>query len=71
MLAQYITAIDSTAHHCTTLHCLCFPLSLSAMKHSELLGAMVGNIGNAMHAVRTQCEVLDVGQYSDPTFGPF
>ena len=27
--------------------------------------------GNAMHAVRTQCEVLDVGQYSDPTFGPF
>ena len=23
------------------------------------------------HAVRTQCEVLNVGQYSDPTFGPF
>ena len=29
------------------------------------------NVGNAMHAVRTQCEVLNVGQYSDPTFGPF
>ena len=28
-------------------------------------------LGNAMHAVRTQCEVLNVGQYSDPTFGPF
>ena len=27
--------------------------------------------GNAMHAVRTQCEVVNVGQYSDPTFGPF
>ena len=27
-------------------------------------------IGNAMHAVRMQCEVLNVGQYSDPTFGP-
>ena len=23
------------------------------------------------HAVRTQCKVLNVGQYSDPTFGPF
>ena len=28
-------------------------------------------IGNAMHAVRRQCEVLNVSQYSDPTFGPF
>ena len=28
-------------------------------------------IGNAMHAVRTQCEVLDVGKHSNPTFGPF
>ena len=27
--------------------------------------------GNAMHAVRTQCKVLDVGQYSNPSFGPF
>ena len=27
--------------------------------------------GNAMHAVRTQCEVLDVGKYSNPSFGPF
>ena len=24
-----------------------------------------------MHAVRTQCEVLDVGKYSNPSFGPF
>ena len=23
------------------------------------------------HAVRTQCEVLDVGKYSNPSFGPF
>ena len=29
------------------------------------------NRGNAMHAVRTQCEVLDVGKYSNPSFGPF
>ena len=27
--------------------------------------------GNAVHAVRTRCKVLDVGKYSDPTFGPF
>ena len=27
--------------------------------------------GNAMHAVRTQCKVLDVGKYSNPSFGPF
>ena len=26
--------------------------------------------GNAMHAMRTQCEVLDVGKYSNPSFGP-
>ena len=30
-----------------------------------------GPSGNAMHAVRTQCEVLDVGKYSNPSFGPF
>ena len=24
----------------------------------------------AVHAVRTQCEVLDVGKYSNPSFGP-
>ena len=24
-----------------------------------------------MHAVRTQCEVLDVGKYSNLSFGPF
>ena len=24
-----------------------------------------------MHAVRTQCKVLDVGKYSNPSFGPF
>ena len=27
--------------------------------------------GNAMHAVRTLCEVLDVGKYSNPSFRPF
>ena len=32
---------------------------------------VLGFRGNAMHAVRTQCEVLNVGQYSHPTFGPF
>ena len=29
------------------------------------------DLGNAMHAVRTQCEVLDVGKYLNPSFGPF
>ena len=24
-----------------------------------------------MHAVRTQCKRLDVGKYSNPSFGPF
>ena len=28
-------------------------------------------LGNAVHAVRTQCEVLDVGKYSNPSFGSF
>ena len=28
-------------------------------------------LGNAMHTVRTQCKVLDVGKYSNPSFGPF
>ena len=28
-------------------------------------------MGNAMHAVRTQCKVLDVRKYSNPSFGPF
>ena len=27
--------------------------------------------GNAMHAVRTQCKVLYVGNYPNPSFGPF
>ena len=27
--------------------------------------------GNAMHAVRMQCEVLDDDKYSNPSFGPF
>ena len=27
--------------------------------------------GNAVHAVRTQCKVLDLGKYSNPSFGPF
>ena len=27
--------------------------------------------GNAVHAVHTQCEVLDVGKYLNPSFGPF
>ena len=25
-------------------------------------------IGNGVHAVRTQCEVLDVGKYSHPSY---
>ena len=27
--------------------------------------------GNAMHTVRTQCKVLYVGNYPNPSFGPF
>ena len=33
--------------------------------------ANLNSYGNAMHAVRTQCEVLDVGKYPNPSFGPF
>ena len=36
--------------------------------HPALSPALL--MGNAMHAVRTQCEVLDVGKYSNPSFGP-
>ena len=28
-------------------------------------------LGNAMHAVPTQCKVLYVGNYLNPSFGPF
>ena len=31
---------------------------------------MMHNHGNAVHAVRTQCKVLYVGKYSNPSFGP-
>ena len=37
----------------------------------EISGCKTYLNGNAVHAVHTQCEVLDVGKYSDPTFGPF
>ena len=37
---------------------------------TEFLDASPLPKGNAMHAVRTQCEVLDVGKYLNPSFGP-
>ena len=49
-----------------TLGCLwAWPLPLHLLAvHSAMC------YGNAMHAVHTQCEVLDVGKYSNPSFGP-
>ena len=44
----------------------CPGLPLHLVTDSELVF-----IGNAMHAVRTQCEVLDVDKYSNPSFSPF
>ena len=38
---------------------------------TRLVAGGVRRLGNAMHAVRTQCEVLDVDKYSNPSFGPF
>ena len=35
------------------------------------LGTSLTDKGNAVHTVRTQCEVLDVGKYLNPSFGPF
>ena len=35
------------------------------------LGMPCTQCTRSAHAVRTQCEVLDVGQYFDPSFGPF
>ena len=40
-LAQHYTALQSTAMHYYAFVC---PLSLSAPKHSQLFGTMVGNI---------------------------
>ena len=37
----------------------------------ETLDSQLYHMGNVMHAVRTQCKVLDVGKYSNPSFGPF
>ena len=32
------------------------------------LSRCIFDYGNAVHAVRTQCEVLDVGKYSHPSY---
>ena len=38
----------------------------------HMLGGMpCTQCARSAHAVRMQCEVLNVGQYSNPTFGPF
>ena len=43
--------------------------------HQDMISANKGqeriHIGNAMHAVRTRCEILDVGKYANLSFGPF
>ena len=36
-----------------------------------ILGMPCTQCARSAHAVRTQCEVLDVGKYSNPSFGPF
>ena len=38
---------------------------------SQIAATESSIMGNAVHAVCTQCEVLDVGKYSNPSFGPF
>ena len=63
--------------HCDTPSCRPFPSFLEGAQtgrgqaHCCGSGGPAGVCGNAMHAVRTQCEVLDVSKYSNPSFGPF
>ena len=52
---------------CTLLHCL----GQWALEFLLCAASLHWGNGNAMHAVRTQCKVLDVGKYSNPSFGPF
>ena len=42
-----------------------------SMPSTQLQAHDGSHTGNAMHAVRTQCKVLDVDKYSNPSFGPF
>ena len=64
---------DKVCHSC----CFAFSVVLGVHKFfcwgylSDQGEGNVHHLGNAVHAVHTQCEVLDAGKYSDPTSGPF
>ena len=53
----------------------CVPCASTALSNHKVSWNFstkaIWHSGNAMHAVRTQCEVLDVDKYSNPSFGPF
>ena len=58
---------------CIVLYCvvLCCRCSWLVVMCVVLSGAVHGEChARSAHAVRTQCEVLDVGKYSNPSFGP-
>ena len=42
-----------------------FALNSSKLENSKT------DIGNAIHAVRTQCKIFVVSNYLNPSFGPF
>ena len=62
-----VTQITLPLGVAATAHNTCQTVSTSG----HLYAQSSYHLGNAVHTVRTQCEVLDVGKYSDPTFVPF
>ena len=62
MILDPTSMLCSAAGHKRLLVCVCVCVRVPASRQYK---------GNAVHVVRTQCEVLDVGKYSNPSFGPF
>ena len=79
-------SVHYTALHCTALHCTahCTAPHCTALHHTTphhttphhitphhtISHHTTHHYGNAVHTVRTQCKVLCVGNYLNPSFGP-
>ena len=64
-------ALESSGNSCFKAPCVKATESLSrlpTLKPEPTSGTQSEIFGNAVHAVRTQCEVLDIGEYSHPSY---
>ena len=68
---QYLVCAEVCHRSTKVVSCIFNPDSFSSFSTDSTCAFWRAIMGNAMHAVRTQCEVLDVGKYSNPSFGPF